>query len=255
MSRKPHDNFAENKRFEALIVFGYGPVLSARCRSVAGRLNEYGRITALGAGMLYQKYYPQFIIPTGGKTGGLDKPSEAELIVRMLRSRFGIPENVFIIEDKATNTIQNVIYSANIIDRLELNPQNLLLIAMGFHIQRIKEISAIVGLSGKFVAAEKVVERRSQMHRKLLSKLLSPERERYAKVLAEQQRWLRGLREIPEYWLPEMAKVENESRLMKILREERIQPFLQLHGIDPDRISPDELRMWLRKMPRKFPAP
>ena len=248
-------NFAESKHFEALIVFGYGPVLPTKCRSISGKLNEYGRITALGAGMLYEKHHPQFIIPTGGKTGGLDKPSEAELIVQIIRSRFDIPESVFIVEDKATNTIQNIIYSANIIDRLGLDSQSLLFIAMGFHIQRIKEICAIVGLDGRFVAAEKVVERRSQMHRKLLSKLLSPERERFAKTLAEQERWLRGLREIPEYWLPEMAKVENNDRLMKIVRVERIQPFLQLHGIDPDHTPPNELRVWLRKMPRKLPVP
>lgn len=248
-----HTNFVDSEHVKTFIVFGYGPVLPTRCRYVSGKLNEYGRITALGAGMLYQKYRPQFIIPTGGKTGGLDKPSEAELIVRILKTIFAIPEDTFIIEDTAMNTIQNIIYSANIVDRLGLDPKDLLFISMGFHIQRIKEICAIVGLSGRFVSAEKIVERRSRRHRRLLSKLLSPKREQYAKILSEQERWLRGLREIPEYWLPEMEKIENNNRLIDILKLKKVQPLLQSHGIDPDRTSPEDVRIWLRKIPRKFP--
>ena len=255
MTKTQHNKISPiNEHFDAFIVFGYGPVLPGP-RPGSGRLNEYGRIAALGAGMLYRACHTTFIIPTGGKTGGSDKPAEAELIAKIIVSRFNISEDVFIIENKASNTILNIVYSANIIDRIGLSSENLLFVAMGFHIPRIKEICSIVGLYGHFVAAEKVVEKRSRRHRKLLSRLLSPERERYAKALAEQERWLRGLKEIPEYWLPEMANIENDDRFLKVLQIERIRPFLQYHGTDPGSTSPDDLRMWLRTIPRKLPAP
>ena len=124
---------------------------------------------------------------------------------------------------------------------------------MGFHLPRIGEICSLVGLGGTLVAAEEVVGARSARHRRLLERLLRPENESYARMLADQERGFRGLRELPEYWLPPMAGIESPARLRRILAAERIQPFLRHHGIDAGATAPDTLRAWLRSIDRQFP--
>lgn len=242
--------------FDAAVVFGYGPVLQGDILD-SGKLNTYGRINALAAGMLYRTFKIRTIIPTGGRTGGVDKPSEAELIARYLQRWFNIPESVFVLEENATNTILNLVYTANIIDKDPEVYNNLLFVAMGFHLTRIEDICSVLGLKGRLMAAEHVVKIRSARHERLLRDLLDPKRDEYARILADQERWLYGLRKVPEYFLPQLAMLENPARLRRALRAERFQAFLRKQGItDVDAQALDNLRDWLRSMPRRvFPSP
>jgi uncharacterized SAM-binding protein YcdF (DUF218 family) len=236
-------------RFDAIIVFGYGPVLPGPLEGT-GRLNLFGHINSLSAGMLYDTWEIRTIIPTGGETGGSDKPSEAYLIAQLLRSRFDIPLSAFVLEEKATDTITNLVHVANIIDKEPEAYGRLIFVGLGYHLPRIREISSLVGLGGHFVAAESILSTRSEHHRKFLLDLLSPERESYAKILADQETWLAWLTEMPGLWLREMAAIDSPIRLRKILETERIQPYLYAQGIDAKSESLESLRSWLSSIPR-----
>lgn len=242
----------DRDNFDAVIAFGYGPV-QVDSKSGSYRLNVYGRINAIATGMLYQSHSISKIIPTGGKTGGRDKPSEAQLVARLIQSKFGIPESVFILEEEAVDTIFNIVHIANIIDRSPYVYQNLLFVAMGFHLPRIQEICALVGLKGSFIAAEAVVKIRSIAHEHFLLKLLHSENASYAKLLADQERGIRGIRELPDYWIPPLGTLKNTQRLRKILVTNQVQSFLDSYHIDTTSVSAEQLRQTISSIPRKFP--
>lgn len=239
-------------KFDAIIAFGYGPVESGSQPKFC-RLNTYGRINAIATGMLYQSCHIGRIIPTGGKTGGLDKPSEAQLIAHIIQSKFDIPESVFTLEEQAVDTIFNIVHVANIIDQSPQLYQNLLFVAMGFHLPRIQKICSFVGLDGSFIAAESVVKIRSERHKRLLLKLLNPENTSYAKLLTDQERGIRGLREIPEYWIPPLGVLSNTYRLLKILESKPIFSFLSRYQIDINSEPIEDLRIKIGAIPRKYP--
>ncbi|HEY9606198.1 MAG TPA: ElyC/SanA/YdcF family protein [Allocoleopsis sp.] len=241
-----------NHQFDAIVTFGYGPVEPGH-RPGLGKLNLYGRINAIATGMLYQGFPVKTIIPTGGKTGGGDKPSEAKLIACLLQSKFDIPESVFILEEEAADTIFNIIYIANIIDRTPRLYQNLLFVALGCHLPRIREICTLIGLNGSFVAAETVLAIRSKRHQDLLLEAFQPANTNYANLVASQARGSRGLKELPEYWLPPLAFLNNSERLIKILQNPSIQTFLQSQEIDIFAKSMDNVRKKLSLITRKFP--
>lgn len=239
-------------KFDALIAFGYGPVQPGS-KPESYRLNLYGRINAIATGMLYQSHNIRRIIPTGGKTGGLDKPSEAKLIAHLIRSKFYIPESIFILEEEAVDTIFNVVHLANIIDQSPHLYQNLLFVALGLHLPRIQEICSLVGLNGSFIAAESVVKIRSEHHKSLLLKLFNSENSSYAKLLADQERGLRGVREISEYWVPPLGSLKNRHRLLKILEAKQLSSLLSTYQIDINSESIEDLPMKLSLIPRKYP--
>lgn len=235
-------------KFDALIAFGYGPV-QAGSTPGSFRLNLYGRINAIATAMLYQSCNIGKIIPTGGKTGGINKPSEAKLLAKLIQSKFDIPQSVFILEEEAWNTIFNVVHVANIIDSSPGLYNNLLFVALGCHLPRIQEICSLVGLTGCFVAAESVVKIRSERYKHLLSQLLTLENASYSQLVFSQERGLRGIREIPEYWLPPMGSLKNPQRLRKILESNSLGD----NQIDLDAESIDDLRTKISSIPRKFP--
>ena len=243
----------QQTRFDALIVFGYGPVRPSSTPG-CGTLNLYGRINAIAAGVLFRTCEVRTIIPTGGRTGGPDRPSEAALISRILQTKFGVPEHLILPEGQSLDTLFNVAHVANLIDRSPVMWRALGFVAMGCHLPRIREICSLIGLDGEFIPAEDVVRKRSARYDLLLQKLLRPEIDGYARMIEDQRRGFRGLREMPEYWLPPMSVIESFDRLQHVLKAERVQPFLQRHGIDLDSASAEELRAWLGSIPRQFPV-
>lgn len=242
----------QKSQFDAIVTFGYGPVLTG---STPGsyKLNVYGRINAIATGMLYQSHDITRIIPTGGKTGGLDQPSEAQLIARLLQSTFNIPESTLILEEEAMDTIFNIIHIANIIDQCPPLYKNLLFVAMGFHLPRIQEISSLLKLDGVFIAAEAVVKIRSLAHQRFLAKLLHSDNPSYIKLLLDQERGLRGIREIPEYWIPPLGALENPQRLREILSAHQVHSFLNSAYPDLTSLSTEQLLKSIRSIPRRFP--
>lgn len=241
-----------HQEFDAIVAFGYGPV-ELGDKPGLGKLNLYGRINAIATGMLYQSFQVKTIIPTGGKTGGIDKSSEAKLIAHLLQSKFGIPESVFILEEEATDTIFNIIHIANIIDQTPWLYQSLLFVALGCHLPRIREICALIGLNGSFIAAETVLAIRSKPHQHLLLEVFQPANANYTNLIESQARGSRGLKELPEYWLPPLVSLSNSDRLRKILEKPSIQSFLQSQEIDIFSESIDNVRKKLSLITRKFP--
>lgn len=242
----------KHEEIDAIVAFGYGPV-EPGCQPGIGKLNLYGRINAIATGMLFQSFQVKTIIPTGGKTGGVDKLSEAKLIARLLQSKFCISEFVFILEEEATDTIFNIIHIANIIDRTPQLYQSLLFLALGCHLPRIRQICALIGLNGSFIAAETVLAIRSKRHQHLLLEVFQSANTNYANLVVSQARGSRGLKELPEYWLPPLAFLNNSDRVRKILANPSIQPFLQSQKIDIFSESMDNVRKKLSLITRKFP--
>ncbi len=241
-----------NNNFDAIVAFGYGPVEGG---SVPGtyRLNLYGRINALATGLLYQSLNINKIIPTGGKTGGSEKPSEAAMMARIIQSKFAIPASSFTLEEEAMDTIYNLVHVANIIDTSPKLHQNLLFVAMGFHLPRIQAICSLVNLNGSFIAAESVVKLQSKHHGNFLRKILHPDNPTYTMMIKNQERGLRGIRELPEYWIPPLGSLKNSQRLQESLATTQAQSCLQRYHIDTTSIPTEELQQVIRLIPRQFP--
>lgn len=242
----------DNKDFDALVAFGYGPV-QVGARSGFYQLNGYGRINAIATGMLYQSLNIGKIIPTGGKTGGSDKPSEAALMAYLIQSKFHIPQSAFILEEEAMDTIFNLVHVANIIDQSPERYQNLLFVAMNFHLPRIQEICSLIKLNGSYIAAENIVNLRSERHQKILKKCLHPNNPSHAIMLESQERGMRGIRELPEYWIPPLGALNNPQRLRNILATKTLQSFLEKYHINLSTLSDEKLHTAIRLIPRKFP--
>ena len=230
-----------------LIVFGYGPVEADKTFN----LNIYARLNALAAGTLYQRGGVEHMIITGGPTGGADLPSEAEAMARVLKSNFDIPDEAAVLEHRATDTIANFVYVANILDTLDPHAQ-LGFLAFGFHLPRIQRLANLFGLAGDATATEEVVRERSKRHRELLRDLLNLENETHRKLLTDQVRSLRGL-DSPEYWLPPVAQLQSEARLRSIMKLEQVQTFLDSRGLAPR--TPTDFRAALSTLSRRFPEP
>jgi len=233
----------------ALVVFGYGPVLTSPALRY-GKLNVYGRINAIAAGMMYGSGNVGVVIPTGGKTGKAAS-SEAELIADILKIKFRVPEHHVLMEEKAPDTIYNLVYVANALDRIVPEVDSLAFTAMGFHLERISYLCTLLGLQGEFHAAELVVRERSRRHRLLLEQLLSLDIKAYSKLLADQERGMRGLVDLPEYWLPPMAVLENAERLRYVLNSPQGRRTVPRSVRDG---SIDGIREWLARLPRRFPS-
>ena len=243
-------NYKDN--FDAIVAFGYGPV---ELGSIPGvyRLKLYGRINAIATGMLYKSLNIKTIIPTGGKTGGSEKPSEAALMARIIQSKFAIPASVFTLEEEAMDTIYNLVHVANMIDPSPQLYKNLLFVAMGFHLPRIQAICSLVKLNGSFLAAESVVKLRSKRHDDFLRKILNSDNPNYAIMLKNQERGLRGIRELPEYWIPPLGTLKNSQRLKESLATKQAQSCLQRYHIDTVSIPTEELHQVIHSIPRQFP--
>lgn len=237
----------------SVIVFGYGPVLPGSHPN-SGRLDLYGKVNALAAGMLYQAHRPKNIIVTGGRTGREKRPSEAHLMAKIITSKFDVPESTVILEEQATNTILNLVYTANILDESRESFGELVFLAMGYHLRRIREICELVGLDGQYIAAEDIVSSRTRHHARVLKGYLHPSQGSYKKKLDEQEQFLAALQKMPEYWLPHMAEIEDPNRLQTILSAKRIQSFLKKNAIEVESTPVAELRYWLSSIERKIPS-
>ncbi|MEW6492301.1 MAG: YdcF family protein [Cyanobacteriota bacterium] len=241
-----------NDNFDAIVAFGYGPVqIGARPGSY--QLNRYGRINAIATGMLYQSLNIGKIIPTGGKTGGSDKPSEAALMAHFIQSKFDIPASVFILEEEAMDTIYNLVHVANIIDQSPERYQKLLFVAMGFHLPRIEKICFLIKLNGSYIAAENIVKLRSERHQNLLKRSLHPDNPSYAIMLDSQERGMLGIKELPEYWIPPLGTLNNPQRLRAILAAKAIKSFLKNYHINLTTIPDEQLHTTIRLITRQFP--
>lgn len=95
---------------------------------------------------LYKQRVIKKIIITGENARIIsDGRSEAEVLAQFFRIN-GVPETDLLLEAKSKNTHQNALFTADLLDSLGHNRQNLLLITSGFHMKRSEACFLKVGL-------------------------------------------------------------------------------------------------------------
>lgn len=133
--------------YDIIIILGAGLVEGIRpSRTLSKRLNKAIELFNLNANAI--------IIVSGGK-GTNEKISEAEAMRRYLIEN-GIPEQNIILEDKSTNTYENLIFSKEKIKNIEkINPK-IAVVSSDFHIYRAVNYSKLAKLKVTGIGAKTV---------------------------------------------------------------------------------------------------
>jgi uncharacterized SAM-binding protein YcdF (DUF218 family) len=135
-----HMKIREHSDMEASNPADYIIILGARVKGEVPSLALQYRIDSAA---LYMKNNQQTIAIASGGQGAGEDISEAESIKRGL-VQHGIHESRILLEDKSTDTVENIKYSKKLI------PQNLhtgLLVTNDFHLYRAKSIARDQGLN------------------------------------------------------------------------------------------------------------
>lgn len=193
-----------------IVVYGSGPQDTDELTPVE-RLN-------IGAALklFCQRREKATFILTGGKTGK-SQFSEAEVMaVRLICS--GIPEECIRLEKEAANTVENVAFVSNLVDKMGF--KHLFHVAPRVHLPRVKELCWLVGIDwfSDYKSSEEILGDKHPAVKTAIETL--------QRIAVNEPKWMRGLKEIPLYWLPQMAKVENLQRFRYILGHERIKRWL-----------------------------
>lgn len=155
------------RQLDYLLVFGQGHVLdeTTKLQPVVGSADvketaiAWMKNIARAAGELYLEGATKKIVLTGGKTGGNykgltkkgqvdERMSEAELMKEILVKEYQVPETDIILEDNATNTLQNIPLSLNKIDSEQTGPEKpkIGLLGADFHLSRIRLLAKFFGI-------------------------------------------------------------------------------------------------------------
>ncbi len=124
---------------DALIVLGYV--------SKDGRIHPLLKERLDEAYKRFQQYGHKYIIVSGGAVGS--RPSEAELMKQYLVEK-GVPAKRILKEDKSHNTVQNLIFSKQLMEQYQL--KSFMIITNLFHVRRTKYIMHRLGMNGGFSA-------------------------------------------------------------------------------------------------------
>lgn len=208
------------------------------------------------------------------------RPDIAGRINEIIEMRLQDASQHVLLEDKATNTIENFAHTINFIDRNPSKYQNIALLSNNFHIDRIVKLAGKMGVKGQGIGSEDVVADLGPRYETVAKRYFDPEensayrQEVLAQLSSEdktvaqfrlgdkaedrpksERRWSRGLDEIPEYWLPNIKFIENPERLKNILSaEEKAQAILKKHGIENiETASPEEIHAALASVERILP--
>lgn len=185
------------------------------------------------------------------------------------------------LENQATNTIENFAHTINFFDESG-QYDTVAFVSNDFHIARILQLAEKFQLSGEGVGSEEYLKHKEQDRRiqTIIDRYFDPEvNKRYlvevmgstpeerkpqvAKRLGgpiagaydSEVRWSRGLKEIPEYWLPHATYINDAARLKKIISADpEATRLLNERGIsDVEEASADEIRDSLSKIDRVMP--
>lgn len=124
---------------DAIIVLGYV--------SKDGRIHPLLKERLDEAYKRFQQYGHKYIIVSGGAVGS--RRSEAELMKKYLVEK-GVPANRVLKEDKSHNTVQNLIFSKQLMEQYQL--KSFMIITNLFHVRRTKYIMHRLGMNGGFSA-------------------------------------------------------------------------------------------------------
>lgn len=132
------DYFNKPQKSDAIIVLG--------CKVNGENPTRFLYERTMLASRLYKEGYSEYIILSGGKGEG-ENISEAECMRRILINE-GIDDEKLILEDKSTNTYENLVNSKKIIE--DKNFKDVLIVSNKFHLRRAKLISDKLGLKASF---------------------------------------------------------------------------------------------------------
>jgi hypothetical protein len=273
----------------AVLGFGQGPVVDEETREKAQDagtppggedMNIWGHTLPLGAAVLQA---PRYIF-MGGKTGGPQYASEAELIRDRL-VLYGVPSEVILLEQTSTNTLENIVNFMNLY--LSENPnQEFDLLGTNYHIDRIEILMDLFGIAwrhgyGSHDVIRKAIEggyaspviaaavnemgildiplsREAEEETGFFERQLGVERKSYSTRDYEEIAFTRMLLEVPEYWMTYLGRIKSDLLLTRVLRNVAwvFPGYLELLGIDPENSDPAMLelaRTVLGSIPRRVP--
>ncbi|PIP21363.1 MAG: hypothetical protein COX39_03325 [Candidatus Nealsonbacteria bacterium CG23_combo_of_CG06-09_8_20_14_all_40_13] len=237
--------------FDVLIVFGQGPVQKEQCWG----LPTGAKARCIAAAELFHKGQIREVVLTGGKTGGEDYPSEAELMRDYLVKKMKVPEESLILEDKSTNTIENFANVLKMIDQKPETYRNLAFLSAGFHLARVEMLADKFLTTGLKFSSDELLKMRSPHHQRWVEKTTNPnQNEHYQKTLLEENRWMGGLEKIPAYWMPQ-ASATSPERFRQIIKAlPGVQDWLAENGLNNwEELSPDDLQNKIESLPREMP--
>lgn len=119
-------------------------ILGARVRGEAVSLSLRDR---LEEGLAYLKKYPQTPVLLSGGQGPGESLSEAAAMKKYLTDR-GVPSGQILLEDRSTDTFENVTFSKELLEKNGYNPEStaIALVTNDFHMLRAKLLAKRAGL-------------------------------------------------------------------------------------------------------------
>lgn len=267
-----------------LLIFGQGPVIDRVTKTIPQRglrtpgnedVNFWSKNLVKAASELYKRGQVPQIIVMGGKTGGAQYKSEAEIIKQYLIAE-KIPENVIVTEEDSPDTIANLINMINMKDAQGIgDKEKYQILGSPYHVSRIQILMQLFRIPFNHVFSSDEVLRfvargntddPSLWDMELLAEIdmrLDPnsnlyyqkqqglEKRKYADRLIFDDIFTRELLEYPESWLGRVADIANSTRRSKILEQvDKLWPgtLLNKFRINRELDSPEEIRVKLAKI-------
>jgi len=211
------------------------------------------RMRTMAAVEMYLQRLTSKIIFTGGRTA--EKRGIAESEAEKMRAyadyllrRGGVKpeeiEDAIILEDRATNTIENIANVCGIIDANPEGYEHLAILTNGYHLDRAQALIKKFNLEAQGFTAEDLLVERSPKYQRILKRFFASTG--YQDRVRGEIRWTRGLQEMPQYWHPQALSVENPERIDYILKS------LGLEQI-AEKVGRENLIRFLRETPRNIP--
>lgn len=286
---------AEKSSLDAILIFGQGPIIEketrGRAMDVSGEkgsedINLWSKNLAEAAAQLYKRGQTREIIVMGGRTGGAEYSSEADLIAKTIEGH-GVPSEAIKREDRSANTLENLVNVLN--DYLDKDPQgkNLGILTANYHLPRTQMLMELFGIPYKTAfSAEEVLryvarEKKEWDEQKLLEieRLLDMneaskipvsavdktdiyfqtkqgvEKKNIVKRGQEEDVWSRALLEVPAYWLGYLGRLNDIERVRQALARQDQQMLRDKFDIVLNVDTDDILRKKLLSIKREVPNP
>lgn len=257
----PKSQETEKQSLDAILVFGQGPVIEKETRQWAGGagkgvgsedVNFWSDTLAKAASELYRRGQAREIVVMGGRTGGKEYSSEAELIGKKMEE-LGVPRTAIRLEESSSNTLENIVNMLNQHPELGGKDHSVGILGSDYHIGRLRVLMEMFDIHYKGVfSAEGVVkfaamDRENWDHGTLLdienrlnmneaSRVPVSKRDQelgpgyYGRKAGEEQKtvyrrlqeddvWRRVLGETPEYWIGYLGRLKDAGKARTILQK------------------------------------
>ena len=234
---------------ETVLIFGQGPVITEPHE----RINYWSKDLAKAGATLYKSNEKfgrktRFVV-LGGKTGGEDHSSEANLIDKEMEE-LGIPQDAREREELSNDTIENIVNYLNMFDEGGDVNKKVSILCAPYHSARTQVITQLFRVNVENVYQSTELERYAARlpegatmptldsekwdHGKLqnledMVDINDPTKFSSKQSLREQRAvddryvkddmWTRELLEYPEKWLPYVGKLNNGERIKAILAQ------------------------------------